>query len=61
MEKKKEKTMDVLMAEGGNRVGTGGDERGSEVKWILTNLAVCADSMSAYCISAWKEPETQKR
>lgn len=29
-------------------------------KWILTSLAVCADSMSAYCISAWKVSETKR-
>lgn len=30
-----------------------------KLKWILTSLAVCADSMSAYCISAWKVSETK--
>lgn len=30
-------------------------------KWILTSLAVCADSMSAYCISAWKVSETKRK
>lgn len=31
-----------------------------KVEWILTNLAVCADIMSEYCMRAWKEPETQR-
>ena len=31
-----------------------------KLKWILTSLAVCADSMSAYCISAWKVSETKR-
>jgi len=43
-----------------NRRGRDGRRDESEVKWILTNLAVCADSMSEYCINAWKEPETQR-
>ena len=28
---------------------------------ILTNLAVCADSISGYCMSAWNESETTKK
>lgn len=56
--------MDELMAEGRNKTSgktrVGGAD-GRKAKWILTYLAVCADSMSAYCISAWKEPETEKR
>jgi hypothetical protein len=43
-----------------NRRGPDGRRDESKVKWILTNLAVCADSMSEYCINAWKEPETQR-
>lgn len=60
MRRRNTKSEKLKKKEEGGRGGEGKTETWAKPKRILTSLAVCADSMSAYCISAWKVPETKQ-